>query len=61
MKQPKLNEINFNRAKAGILEGDTGLIVTMPPSQWDALLQTAYDRGAVLLEIVDVQPVKAYQ
>jgi hypothetical protein len=47
---------------AGILEGGGGLFVTMSPGQWDALLSTAYDTGATLLEIDDKeQPVRAYQ
>jgi len=62
MKQPKLNEIDLEGAMAGILEGGGGLVVTMSPGQWDALLSTAYDTGATLLEIDDKeQPVKAYQ
>jgi hypothetical protein len=30
------------------------LYMTMSPGQWDALLQNAYDRGWVLLEIEEV-------
>jgi hypothetical protein len=62
MKQPKLNEIDLEGAMAGILRGGGGLCVTMSPGQWDALLDEAYRRGALLLEIdQNEQPVRAYQ
>ncbi len=62
MKQPKLNEIDLEGAMAGILEGGGGLVVTMSPGQWDALLDEGYNRGALLLEIdQNEQPVRAYQ
>lgn len=36
--------------------------LTMSTGQWDALLQAAYDRGCVLLELDDEErPVHAYQ
>ena len=61
MKQPVLNEIPIKEAKAGILRGG-GLIITMSPGQWDALLDEGYNRGALLLEIDEnEQPVKAYR
>jgi len=58
----KVKRDTLREAVAGILEGGGGLFVTMSPGQWDALLSTAYDTGATLLEIDDKeQPVKAYQ
>ena len=37
------------------------LYVTMGPGQWDALLESAYDDGCVLLEVEGQKPVRAYQ
>jgi hypothetical protein len=62
MKRPELNEIPLREAMAGILGGGSGLIITMSPGQWDALLDEGYNRNALLLEIdQNEQPVKAYQ
>ncbi len=62
MKRPELNEVDLSTARTGLFNGRGGLFVTMSPGQWDALLSTAYDTGATLLEIDDKeQPVKAYQ
>ena len=56
MKRPKLTEVSMNRIK------ESRLIITMSPGQWDALLEAAYDQGAILLEIDEHDhPVKAYQ
>jgi len=62
MKRPELNEVDLSTARTGLFNGRGGLCVTMSPGQWDALLDEAYRRGALLLEIdQNEQPVRAYQ
>ncbi len=60
MKRPELNEVDLSTARTGLFNGRGGLCVTMSPGQWDALLDEAYRRGALLLEIdQNEQPVRA--
>ncbi|MBN2299463.1 MAG: hypothetical protein JXM72_12755 [Deltaproteobacteria bacterium] len=52
-----LNEISVDN----IFDGPA-IIITMSTGQWDALLESAYDSGYILLELNEDQvPVKAYQ
>ena len=59
MRRPELREIRLSEA----LPPPGGeLTVTMAEGQWDELLQTAYDTGAILLELDgDERPARAYQ
>jgi len=50
MKRPKLNEIDV---KSVNIAAPGQLIITMSPGQWDHMLQTTYDTGGTLLEIMD--------
>jgi hypothetical protein len=57
IKRPELNEIHLHE----VLDKPT-LLVTMSAGQWDELLQAAYDTGATLLELDDMEiPAKAYR
>lgn len=55
-KRPNLNEVPLPASW-----NDIGLAITMRRNQWDATLATAYNRGHLLIEIVNEMPVKAYQ
>jgi hypothetical protein len=58
MKRPVLNEIPLNGGT--IIK--RGVIVTMSVGQWDGVLEAAYDRGHILLELDDNEiPVRVYQ
>lgn len=63
MKRPKLNETNLDNAMNALLNGEkAGVYVTMSVGQWDSLLQNAYDRGWILLELDDRErPIRAYR
>ena len=65
MKRPKLNKIELTTNYPGLMDTllkPGNMIVTMSVDQWDILLQTAYDEGAILLELDDDEkPVAAYQ
>lgn len=63
MKRPVLNEVPLEYV---IPPGQGAIppvgIITMSRGQWDCLLQEAYERGWILLELNDQEkPVKAYR
>ena len=59
MRRPPLREIQLSEALP-LQRGE--LTVTMSKRQWDALLQAAYDTGAILLELdADEKPARAFQ
>ena len=61
MKRPVLNEINLNRAMNDFFTKPC-VVITMSRGQWDKLLEAAYEKGHVLLELDrNEKPVKAYQ
>ena len=62
MQKPDLNEISIVDAFYAMSITSGQLIVTMSPGQWDALLQAAYNDGAVLLELDEQEnPRRAYR
>ena len=63
MKPPKLIETDIDNAMAALLGVEPGVgFITMAPSQWDALLEAAYDDGWTLIELGQNEvPVKAYR
>lgn len=59
MKRPVLNKLN---AKCVVLFEPRTLTFTMSVGQWDNLLQAAYDKGAMLIELDDNEnPVAFYR
>ena len=62
MSKPELNEISIVDALRAMSIASGQIIVTMSPGQWDALLEAAYNQGAVLLELDDDEdPRRAYR
>ncbi len=62
MKRPVLNEMSLDEARNGLFQGTSPVnIITMDPGQWDTLLQAAYDRGWILLEVRNEMPVRAFR
>ncbi len=57
MNRPALHEVPINT----ILDGDATLLRTIKFGEWDAQIQSDYDRGFVLLEIKDDAMYKTYQ
>ena len=58
MKRPKLNEIHLSKVNP-LNPGQ--VTITMSKDQWDALLESAYQNGFVLLELDENEkPVRAY-
>jgi len=60
MKRPVLNEIALDEAMSLMLEPMSASI-TVSPGQWDVLLQAAYDRGWILLEVENERLVRAFR
>lgn len=59
MKRPVLNKLKREQV---VLFEPGSLTVTMSIGQWDNLLQAAYDRGAIMIELDDDEnPVAAYR
>jgi Mlc titration factor MtfA (ptsG expression regulator) len=62
MTRPELNEADVKAAVSDMLNGVPNWYCTMSVGQWDAFLQAAYERGAVLIELDDAErPIRAYR
>ena len=58
MKRPKLNEINLKQVN---IFAPGQATITMSIGQWDGLLESAYQKGFILLELDENEkPVRAY-
>ena len=60
MERPVLNEIALDEARKLMMQPMSASI-TMRPGQWDMLLQAAYDRGWILLEVKNEESVRAFR
>lgn len=56
-KRPHLQTLPMAEVKIG----PGSRLITLSPGQWDPMLDEAYSRGWILLEIVDEIPTRAYR
>lgn len=62
MKRPKLDILSDNPNDFDKIVSSPGLHVTMSEGQWDTMLETSYEMGAVLIELdEDEEPIKFYK
>ena len=51
MKRPVLMKADHHQEVACMLAGAGDIFITMPPGQWDMILEGAYEAGCTLLEL----------
>jgi len=60
-KRRELHAVSLDEAIQDIADGVAGRVMIIGPRGWNALLEGAYERGWLLLEVKDETPVGAYR